>query len=79
MIDPVQHISTEDLTSADIERLMQLARKERSLMAHKLFSAFSSHLSKTTRKIAASLRHQIRNLFAASGTPTTGPKGVSHV
>ncbi len=79
MIDPVQHISTEDLTSADIERLMQLARKERSLMAHKLFRAFSSYLSETSKKIAASFLRRIRHLFAATATPPAGPKGVSHV
>ena len=72
-------ISTEDLTSDEIERLMRLARKERSLMAHKIMKGIYANISTALKNVAISTAKRCIKLFKAPEAPAAGSKGVSHV
>ncbi len=86
MTEKLQFIATEDLTSEHIEHLMRNARRERSIMAHKIFgmifSAFSTALITSLVSMAQLVRKLARGALKRFGPPegpTPGSKGVSHV
>ena len=79
MTDRSEIVSMEDLTSEEIDRLMRLARRERSIMAHKIMRTIYTTFSTTLRNVISTTARRLAKTLSSSQTPTPGSEGVSHV